>query len=226
MANFNTHVVVAATASTVAAAMVLKAGLIEMLDAPWYILIGVIGGMLPDIDADNSTPVKRLFMFLAGLSSAWVWVAFQYELNPQRLMALVCSVFLAVRYPVFFIFQKMTVHRGVFHSLLGAFFFGLLTVCLTHYFLKWNVVPAWLSGLFLVFGFIVHLCLDELFSVDLANSRMKRSFGTALKLFSYKDIPASTLLLISVIALFIAAPSSSHLVEAWKRVDWAKAGCY
>lgn len=226
MANFNTHVTVAAMASTVAAAMAANVRLIDMIDAPWYILIGVIGGMLPDIDADNSTPVKRLFMLLAGLSCAGIWAVFKDSLSPQRLMTVVALTFFAVRYPLFFIFQKMTVHRGVFHSLLGAFFFGLLATCISHYFLEWSVLQAWLNGIFIVLGFIVHLCLDELFSVDLTNGRMKKSFGTALKLFNYKDIPASTLLLISVIALFIAAPSSSHLVEAWKRAEVVMAGCY
>lgn len=226
MANFNTHVTIAAAASTVAAAMAAYVRLIDMLDAPWYILIGVIGGMLPDIDADNSTPVKRLFMFLAGLSGAGVWGVFQDSLSPQHLMTAVAITFFAVRYPLFFMFQKMTVHRGVFHSLLGAFFFGLLTVCISHYCLEWNVLEAWLNGIFLVLGFIVHLCLDELFSVDLTNGRMKKSFGTALKLFNYKDMAASTLLLISVIALFIAAPSSAHLVEAWNRAEWIMSSCY
>ncbi|MGR9114542.1 MAG: metal-dependent hydrolase, partial [Gammaproteobacteria bacterium] len=121
-------------------------------------------------------------------------------------------------------FQKLTVHRGVFHSLLGAIFFGLLTTCISHYFLRWSVLEAWFNGLFLVFGFLVHLCLDELFSVDLANGRMKKSFGTALKLFSYKDIHASIMLFIAVIALFVNAPSTSNLVLAWRRLDWINAG--
>ncbi|WP_349431258.1 metal-dependent hydrolase [Methylomarinum sp. Ch1-1] len=222
MANFNTHVGVATTASTAAATTAANLGLIELIDAPWYIFIGVIGGMLPDIDADNSTPVKRLFMLLAGLSSAGAWVVFENLMAPQRLMLLAVVTFFVVRYPVFFLFQKLTVHRGVFHSLLAAFFFGLLTTCGSHYILGWNILQSWLNGLFLVIGFVVHLCLDELFSVDLANGRMKKSFGTAFKLFSYKNMTASVLLFISVVALFIVAPPYSHLLQVWQRLHWVK----
>ncbi len=32
-------------------------------------------------------------------------------------------------------------------------------------------------------GYIVHLVLDEIYSVDLKNRKIKKSFGTALKLF-------------------------------------------
>nr|WP_305907818.1 hypothetical protein [Methylomarinum sp. Ch1-1]MDP4520599.1 hypothetical protein [Methylomarinum sp. Ch1-1] len=113
-------------------------------------------------------------------------------------------------------------HRGVFHSLLAAFFFGLLTTCGSHYILGWNILQSWLNGLFLVIGFVVHLCLDELFSVDLANGRMKKSFGTAFKLFSYKNMTASVLLFISVVALFIVAPPYSHLLQVWQRLHWVK----
>nr|WP_305907817.1 hypothetical protein [Methylomarinum sp. Ch1-1]MDP4520598.1 hypothetical protein [Methylomarinum sp. Ch1-1] len=106
MANFNTHVGVATTASTAAATTAANLGLIELIDAPWYIFIGVIGGMLPDIDADNSTPVKRLFMLLAGLSSAGAWVVFENLMAPQRLMLLAVVTFFVVRYPVFFYFRN------------------------------------------------------------------------------------------------------------------------
>ncbi|WP_084191131.1 metal-dependent hydrolase [Methylomarinum vadi] len=222
MANFNTHVTVASAASGLAASTAAYVGLIEAMDAAWYMFIGVIGGMLPDIDADNSTPVKRLFTFLAGLCGVSVWTIFAPFLESQRLLLAAAVGFLLVRYPLFFLFQQTTVHRGVFHSLLGALFFGLLAVCVNHYFLHWTVLQSWLSGIFLVFGFIVHLCLDEVFSVDLANGRMKKSFGTALKLFSYNDATASSLLLVAAIALYIAAPPASQLIRAWEMAQWAK----
>ena len=204
--------------------MASNVGLIDTKDVPWYIFVGVIGGMLPDIDADHSKPVKRLFMFLAVLVSTGIWTVFKESWPQDRLLGLVAVAYLTVRYLVFFMFQRLTVHRGVFHSLLGAAFFGLLTTCISHYFLEWDVLRAWLNGVFVVFGCLVHLCLDEIFSVDLANGRMKKSFGTALKLFSYNDLRVSTLLFVSVIALFIAAPSSAHLLQAWKRVEWIKMG--
>jgi len=223
VANFNTHFTVAATASATAALLMAHSGLIDNIDIAYYSLMGTLGGMLPDIDADNSIPVKRLFLFLAGLGSVCAWAGLENSLNPSCLMLAVLTTFLVLRYPVFFLFRKMTLHRGVFHSLLGALFFGLLTTCINHYILDGGVLQAWLSGVFIGFGVVVHLLLDELFSVDLSNARMKKSFGTALKLFSYNDIPVSLMLLVSTLGLFIAAPPSARFIQAWSRADWASA---
>jgi hypothetical protein len=79
---------------------------------------------------------------------------------------------------------------------LAAVFFALLMTCISYHFLHWNVLHAWLNGLFIALGFVVHLLLDELFSVDLSNARMKSSFGTALKLFSHGSLTASALMTI------------------------------
>ena len=38
-----------------------------------------------------------------------------------------------------------------------------------------------MSGLFVSVGYVIHLVLDEIYSVDLTGARVKRSFGTALK---------------------------------------------
>ena len=58
MANFNTHLSIATTASAGAALFAVNVHLIANGDMPWLIFLGVLGGMLPDIDASNSRPVK------------------------------------------------------------------------------------------------------------------------------------------------------------------------
>ena len=222
MANFKTHLWVASAAGGTSAIIAATAGVVDIADAPWLAFLATVGGLLPDVDSDNSKPARRLFDFLAALCclvSLTIWLD---DLPRFELLAGAAVVYLAVRYPLFFLFQKFTVHRGVFHSLLGAFFFGLLVTCLSYYYLEWDVLHAWLNGLFIVIGFIVHLCLDELYSVDLSNVRIKKSFGTALKLFSYNDISASTLLLASVAVLYLAAPTSSHLLRVLMHADWNK----
>ena len=49
------------------------------------------------------------------------------------------------------------------------------------------LTASWFYGLFLFGGALVHLALDELYSVNLSNMRMKRSSGTAMKFYQPKD---------------------------------------
>lgn len=223
MANFNTHVSAALGASSLAAAMAVNGGLFDVSQSPWYVSLGVAGGMLPDIDSDHSRPVKHLFTGLALGSAGAAWLALENSVSQRSLMMTVLMVFVLVRYAALYFFQKMTVHRGVFHSLLAGAFFALLLVCAQYYMLQASMLEAWLSGVFLMFGFLVHLCLDELFSVDLANGRMKKSFGTALKVYGYQNIPGSVLLFGLVAGLFMVAPSSASLSKAFHLFDWAGA---
>jgi hypothetical protein len=65
MANFKAHVSIAAAVSSSAAVLAVNAGLVDAFDAPWLAFLGVMGGMLPDIDANNSSPVRLLFNGLA-----------------------------------------------------------------------------------------------------------------------------------------------------------------
>jgi membrane-bound metal-dependent hydrolase YbcI (DUF457 family) len=220
MANFKAHVFIAAAASSGAALVAANVGLIDGADAPWLIFLGIVGGMLPDIDASNSKPVKLLFNVLALLGVSGVWVAFKDGYAQQQLLLGVVAIYLGIRYGLFFLFNSFTEHRGVFHSLLAAVFFACLMTCISFYFLEWDILHAWLNGLFIAVGFIVHLLLDELYSVDLSNTRMKKSFGTALKLFSYKNIPASVLMTVCTIALYWLAPSPAPFLKVWQSAHW------
>jgi membrane-bound metal-dependent hydrolase YbcI (DUF457 family) len=220
MANFKAHVAIATGISSGAAAMAASIGLIDAVDAPWLAFLGVIGGMLPDIDADNSSPVRLLFNGLAWMAVSGVLFVVKDKYVSYQLGLIATAIFLLVRYGMLALFNQFTSHRGVFHSLLAAVFFAFLMTCISFYFLEQDVLHAWLNGVFLAIGFIVHLLLDEIYSVDLSNARMKKSFGTALKLFSYNNIPASILLVLCTLALYWLAPSPMPLVTALNNVQW------
>jgi hypothetical protein len=220
MANFNTHLSIAITASIGAALVAVNVHLIAAADMPWLIFLGTLGGLLPDIDASNSRPVKLLFNVLALMGVAGALQVFKNDYEPYPLLLIVAGTYLFIRYIVFALFNGLTVHRGVFHSVLAAVFFALLMTCISYHFLHWSVLHAWLNGLFIAVGFIVHLLLDELFSVDLSNARMKNSFGTALKLFSHSNMTASALMTIFTLMLYWMAPSPMPLVKVWKGAQW------
>jgi len=220
MANFNTHFSIAIAASTGAALVAVNVHLIANADIPWLIFLGTLGGLLPDIDASNSRPVKLLFNVLALMGVAGALQVFKNDYDPYPLLLIVAGTYLFIRHIVFALFNRLTVHRGVFHSVLAAVFFALLMTCISYHFLHWSVLHAWLNGLFIALGFIVHLLLDELYSVDLSNARMKNSFGTALKLFSHSNMTASALMTIFTMMLFWMAPSPIPLVKVWKGAQW------
>jgi hypothetical protein len=220
MANFNTHLSIATAASLGAAVVAVNVHLIATADMAWLIFLGILGGLLPDIDASNSRPVKLLFTVLALMGGAGALQIFKDHYQPYPLSVIVASTYLLIRYVVFTLFNRLTVHRGVFHSVLAAVFFALLMTCISYHFLHWRILQAWLNGLFIALGFIVHLLLDEIFSVDLSNARMKASFGTALKLFSHSNMTASALMTLLSLMLYWVAPSPMPLLKAWKGAQW------
>jgi hypothetical protein len=223
MANFNTHLSIASAASVGAALVAVNVHLIVSADMPWLIFLGALGGLLPDIDASNSRPVKLLFNVLALMGVAGVLQVFKDGVEPYPLLMIVVGAYLSIRHGLFALFNGLTEHRGVFHSLLAAVFFSLLMTCISYHLLHWDILHAWLNGIFIALGFIVHLLLDELYSVDLSNARMKNSFGTALKLFNYNNITASALMTVFTMTLYWMAPSPLPLVKVWKGAQWNNA---
>jgi len=213
MANFNTHLGIAAAAGIGAALAGFDAHLIAKADIPWLVFLTTLGGMLPDIDASNSKPVKLLFSVLALMGAFAALHGLKNSYEPYLLLLIAAGTYLFIRYGMFALFNRLTVHRGVFHSILAASFFLLLMACISYRFLHWDGLHAWLNGIFIALGFIVHLLLDEVYSTDLSNLRMKNSFGTALKLFSYKSMTASVLMTLCTIMLYSIAPSPMPLIK-------------
>lgn len=238
MANFNTHLFIATTGSASAAFYLVEKQLVDLINTPWLIFMGIIGGLLPDIDSDNTKQVKIFFLLLALFSTftllsgekllhdSWLLPANQAicetrwasissliaalagKCIPYTLLLLALSTFIAVRYLFFYLFKKLTVHRGVFHSLLAALFFALLATNIGFHLFQYRSSFAWLNGIFIGLGFIIHLLLDEIYSVDLSNTKLKKSFGTALKLYNYKSAYASILMFICTLALYSITPAT------------------
>ncbi len=216
MANFNTHLSMALAISTGAAIAAVNVNLVTNADMAWLIFLGTLGGLLPDIDATNSKPAKMLFFVLALIGTAAAIDAFKHSYPPYPLLSIIAGTYLFIRYVMLALFNRLTVHRGVFHSILAALFFALLMTCISYHFMHQDVLHAWASGIFIAMGFIVHLLLDEIYSVDLSNTKMKKSFGTALKLFSCNSITSSVLMAICTLMLYWMTPSHQPLTAIFK----------
>lgn len=187
MANFNTHITVAAVASGLLATLCLQVGFIGPEDALLLTLAGTIGGILPDVDLQRSYPSRIIFSLL-GMILSFLWIfSTKNKLAIIELWVIGLIIFAVIRYPVWMIFHKYTKHRGAIHSLLAAFSFGFLSVAMSFNFFDKTAFVSWLIGTLVFYGFIIHLALDELYSVDFSNRRIKRSFGTAMKIIDIKQ---------------------------------------
>lgn len=198
MADFRTHLGVAATLGAVVAHGGWQAGLWAFAEGLPVLALITFGGILPDIDADRSKAIRLIFNLLAipAVVAGALWL--QGRMEPGPLMVACGGIYLGVRYLGGALFCRFTVHRGIWHSLLAAALCGLTVTALGHHLFALPDRMSWIYGGALSLGFVIHLLLDEMYSVDLTGARLKRSFGTAIKPFDWRQ-PGNSLAMLAVI---------------------------
>ena len=225
MASFETHLAGASIVSAMAASATVLCQWVSIDQGVLLFVLGALGGILPDIDSDTSRPVVWLFNSIAAGATAlflWLltpWIGNWTDTTSSRIvwgwlgMALVWIISgpLAMR-----IFFRFTVHRGLFHSLLAAGFFGLLAVLVASYLASQAALFSWLCGIFVCGGFVVHLLLDEAYAVDFNGVRLKKSFGTAIKPISLDNWAGSILLALVCGVLLFFTPSTDGLIQEFQ----------
>ncbi len=212
MADFRTHLTGGALVSAVAAFSSYGQGLSGALETQILFVVGTMASLLPDIDADDSKPLRAVFD-IAGMVVGFL-VAFMFadRCKPLELVGIWAGVWLLVRWPLRITFARFTVHRGVWHTLLMALVLALLAGIVADLWLGVPARSAWLLTGFVLLGYVTHLVLDEVASVDLMGRRVKRSFGTALKPLSLRTWPASLVLLGVAVVLVGVSPDPNALI--------------
>lgn len=225
MANFRTHLGVGVVASGMLATLTMASSLVPANDLIKLALVGTLGSVLPDIDLQNSRASQAMFSGLALFVAFTLLFNFAWQYSIAEMWIVWVSVFLAIRYCGHNAFHRFAVHRGIFHSLIAAVFFGFVTTIVFWHCYGTSPAISWLAGGFMIFGYVVHLLLDEIYSVDFNNNRVKRSFGTALKLFNIKQPgPAAAMAGAAVLAFFLT-PEMSTFVSVISDPDvWAGLG--
>ena len=221
MANFNTHLIGGFAVRGVLGLVAYKAGLVTGNEFVACTLIGTAGGLLPDIDSDNSTPIKIGFDLLSLTLAFTLVIHWRASLSLVSMLALWLVCYAVVRYGIFKVFANLTVHRGIIHSVPYMAILAIGFVCVNAYVLKTPVLASWFYGLFLFIGAMTHLTLDELYSVDLLGRRLKRSSGTAMK-FYRDDQRYRYLGLYALLAtlLFIAPPIAPFWHQVSDPMTW------
>lgn len=210
MANFHTHLITAAASSIALSATGLYAGLYGMATASLLTIIGTLGGLLPDIDLEHSKPAKQGFVIAALIASTLATILYANRYRETELvldsLILWAGSFVFLRFVVFELFSRLTVHRGMVHSVPYMAVFALILTNIAFYGLKLTAFVSWLFGLFLFFGSLIHLLLDEIYSVNVFGLKVKKSFGTAIKFFERQKIWQYALLYLMIAVLFYVAP--------------------
>jgi membrane-bound metal-dependent hydrolase YbcI (DUF457 family) len=220
MANFKTHLYFGIFVSGGAVLSLKSVGLVPPGQPLALFALGVTGSVLPDIDAEVSAPGRAFFGVLgAVLAFGWI-LPLVGHYRTLDLAMVWFGLFLAVRFLLFETFARFTVHRGIWHSLLAAVFTSLVTMTLAHRLLDQPPRTAWIAGLMVGLGYLAHLCLDEVYSVDLYNRKVRRSFGTALKPFSLADPLSSLAMAVPVCVLLWYAPPAD-VFSAMARPEWS-----
>jgi hypothetical protein len=179
MAGFRTHI---ATSTALGIGYAAGAHYLFAVPLESCVLAGglcSISGMLPDLDSDSGVPLRESVAFAAAAVPVMMIRRFERLGMPLETMILAGMViYLVIRFGLAALLKRYTVHRGMFHSLPAAL------IAAEAAFLIFDQENLWLryytAGAVLL-GFLSHLILDELWSIDVRRGRLKKSFGTAIK---------------------------------------------
>ena len=168
--------------------------------------------MLPDIDSDTSKSFQECIYLTAGIGCILTasWIRHYYN-DPDLALLGGAFMFLFIRFVVAMWIKKVTTHRGMIHSipmaiLSGELMFFVVTGTVQERFVKAAALTA---------GFLSHLILDEVYSVDStgATLRIKKSFGTALKWYNPKQQGVATTIYSLVFLLGLVACANPEVIE-------------
>jgi hypothetical protein len=143
-----------------------------------------LGGLMPDLDSDSGVPVRELFGVAATITPFLLLRRLHHsQLTWEEILVVMAGVYLFIRYGLRELFMRLTVHRGMFHSVPAMIIAGLAVYLMYH-------GPDERTRMFLaagtMVGFLSHLVLDELYSVNFmgVGFKLNKYAGSALKLKS------------------------------------------
>ena len=184
MAGFRTHITVSS-----ALGIAVGAAAVQPLGFPTDTAIlaaglTAVGGMLPDLDSDSGIPIREMFGLAAVVLPLTLIPRLAHmHVTQEGILAAILFGYLAIRYLGSRVFKHFTVHRGMFHSIPAMLIAGLVIYLGYH---SPDRRLRVLLGIGIVLGFLSHLVLDELYSVDLRGMKVKlnKFAGTAVKFVS------------------------------------------
>ncbi len=213
MANFSTHIGAGTVVAGALATLTLAADVVAPENLVAVTMAGVLGSVLPDIDLKDSRPSRLMFAGLAVFFSFAVLFNTAIKLSVAEMWIAWLGTLVIVRYGVHAVFHRLSIHRGIWHSLLAGAFCAVATAVVFYRILGRHEGVAWLAGGFMFVGYLTHLVLDEMYSVDVMDTRIKASFGTAFKLFDSRNYTASAAMAAALGLVIMVAPPTDTFVK-------------
>jgi hypothetical protein len=149
-----------------------------------------VGGLMPDLDSDSGVPVRELFSLAAVVTPLMMLRRLiNMGLSHEQVLAVMGGTYIFIRFGLSWVFRWLTVHRGMFHSLPAMLIAGLSIFLLYH---SPDVGIRYYLAAATMIGFLSHLVLDELYSVNFMGVKLHRNkfAGSAVKFYS-KSWPAT-----------------------------------
>jgi hypothetical protein len=203
MASFEQHVNAAVVASGVAVVPLYSASVVDINQTVALFSLGILGGVLPDIDSDNSKPIQISFRILSIFLPLIAILTTVNTLSVTTILLMWIFYSLILHFVIFKFFLASTHHRGIFHSIPMGLFIALLVVYLFQNILMSKSIFSILSGLFIFYGFFIHLLLDEIVSLNLLGKHMKKSLGSAMKLYDKNNLIGTFILYAGSVGLLL-----------------------
>ena len=177
----------------------------------------IIGSFLPDIDSDTGTPFQIIFGFLSFLSAILMlyYLLLKDVTDLKMLIGLPIASLIFIRVIIGKIFQKITHHRGIWHSIPFALIVTLFVLLITN---RFNISPydkLIISASFGI-GYLGHLILDEIYSlINLSGIPFtsKKSLGSALKFSSNSKIITVIAYLIIFVLIYFTFPILTEIFK-------------
>ncbi|HEV3146912.1 MAG TPA: metal-dependent hydrolase [Gemmataceae bacterium] len=143
-----------------------------------------VGGMMPDLDSDSGVPVRELF----NLAAVFVPLLFlrrllSLGLNLEEIFVVLGGLYVLIRFGASRVFKRITVHRGMFHSIPAMLIAGAITFLAYHH---PEIRTRFFLALAIMIGFLSHLVLDEMYAVDFRGLKpqLNQFAGSAVKFVS------------------------------------------
>jgi len=222
MASFGQHLNIAVVATGVVVVPLHASGVLTTYQAVLALFLGVVGGILPDLDSDNSKPIQIGFKILSIFLPLLILLLFVGKMALLKTLLLWIILTIVLKLTLFNVLLKLTVHRGLFHSVpMGFLIFELLSLLFFEYF-HYSMQHSLILCFFIFYGFIIHLLLDEVYSVNLEGMKLKRSFGTAFKFYEKNNVKGTLLLYFLIVVTYFFTPLRDanflHVVDVIKPV--------
>jgi len=203
MANFKTHKNIGILSSVVAVPVMFYINEIIHIftfnfeTISLMIILNIIGSLFPDIDLKTSKPTKILNATLIFLLSILYLLNIHFLINKfpdidsKLLYAGVIIIPFILSQIILMIVHSITYHRGVIHSIPFALILSIIIFKSLEALKGLNMPQVNFDSLIVaigfLWGFLTHLILDEVYSVDFRNRRIKSSAWTAFTFYSNKN---------------------------------------